>query len=454
MIQIPGYEVLEKIGEGGSSEVFLANSLENRRRVAVKLLHAKYCADAAMRRRLEREAEVVGGLKHPNIVRIFSSGSYKDRFYMVLEFLGKGSLAEFEQLDYRQRLKVMIQVCDGVGFIHSRGIVHRDIKPNNIMFGDDRIPRLVDFGISLFSQEHYTRLTHTNMIMGTLSYMSPEQQTSPGAVDHRTDIYSLGAVLYEVFTSKKPVGRFQDPSKIIKGFDSRLEQTILRCLAHRQEDRYEQVGELQQRLLQLWRDGLFAEDGRAGVGPDDFDTRIGYWIQKLRHGTASERLEARRRIGTNAVADDVAELIGICENSGTEVRAALIPVLADMNASQAYAFFVSQLENPALIREASEGLALLGDKRALPALVEVVKRKLPQSYGALVPLAGMAEEKHFRYVLPYLKSKVFADREAAMKAFELGKPKKYVKDLRKLAKSETDRDLRVRMERLAKLLES
>lgn len=452
MIQIPGYQIHEIIGEGGSSTVYRATRLENQQKAALKLLHEKYSGDPSMRSRLQREARVIGSLNHPNIVKIFQSGNYERRFYMILEYLSGGSLARYDHLSLRRRLEVMIQVCDGIACIHSMGIVHRDLKPSNIMFGEDGLPRLVDFGISLFSKENYTRLTHTNMVMGTLSYMSPEQQAEPGQVDHRTDIYSIGSMLYEVFTGKKTVGRFQDPTVLNPAFPADLEKAILKCLAHDPTKRYAQITELQSDLIALYRAGLFSEDD-ADITAADFVNRIGIWIKKLESGTAAQRLEARRQVAQNAVAGDVPQLISICESSSTDVRAALIPLFGKLRAKEAFAFLVDQLANPLLARDASIALAFIGNRDAVQHLIPVVKKMAAYSYGALLPLAVLGEEKDMKWVAPFLRSKDSTDREAAIKAFEHAKSKKFLKPLKKQYKVETEAHLKDRLATLIHKLE-
>jgi len=442
LFDIPGYRTLRKIGEGGAAEVYLVLREENRQKAALKLLHAKYGGDPAMRKRLAREAEIIGGLRHPNIVRIFRFGSLDQRFYTIMEYLAKGSLEAGRRLSPRDRLKVMIQVCDGVAYIHSLGIVHRDLKPSNIMFGDDGIPRLVDFGISLFSQENYTRLTQTNLVMGTLSYMSPEQQTDPAAVDARSDIYSLGAMLYELFTGQKPVGRFPDPRELDPGFDPELERCILRCLAARPQDRWAKAEQLQERLIALWREGSL-DDGSASR-QEPFDTRIGYWVQKLRHGGVGERLEARRRIAENALPEDAPELVRLCESSETEVRAAVVPVLGALRRPEAFDFLIGQLADPVLCRESCRALAQLGDARAVAPLAQIAKKRAAHAYSALAPLAVLGGEKSLKLAAPYLKSKSVADRDAALRALELAGTKRWLRELKKYLKQESVTELRNR----------
>lgn len=448
MIQIPGYDIEEKIGEGGSAEVYAARRQENGQKCAVKLLNEKYSATPSMKQRVLREAHWISRLRHQNIVKIFKFGTYKDRLFLVLEYLGKGSLSEYDKLSLRDRLKAMIQICDGVACIHATNIVHRDLKPSNIMFGDDGIPRLVDFGISLFLGDDATRLTHTNMVMGSLTYMSPEQQTNPSEVDHRTDIYSLGGIMYEIFTGSKPVGRFEEPKELVKGFDPAFSDAIMKCLHPKPNERYQKITELQDDLIKFWKAGLYA-DQSAPQQEQSFDVRLGYWIKKLQMGTSAERMEARERIQRNTEAHDMPEILEIAENSGAEVRDVLIPLLGKHNYKNAFPFLMRQLANPILVRSTCQALGMLGMTDAVDPLYKLVRKRETYSYYALEPLAILGGERVMKIILPYLRSKDPSDRQAAVKALRHSSSNKYLKDLKKQIKVEADHELQAEMLKLA-----
>ena len=349
MVSIPGYKIGKLIGKGGISEVFEAWNIQDERLVALKIIQDKFRHDHMLRTRLLREAQIIGTLKHRNLVQIFKFGTIDDRFYSIMEFLSLGSLAEYQQWTPRQLLKAMIQVCDGLVFVHKNNIIHRDLKPSNIMFGGDGIPRLVDFGISLFGDEDMTRLTQTNLVMGTLCYMSPEQQSQPKEVDARSDIYSLGTILYEIFTGTKPVGRFEDPSKMNPAFPRDLERVILRCLEVQRENRYEDVATLRERLAQLWEDGLFHENAERELL--SFDDRIGYWLQIWREGTTKQRLEARSMMISQVRPGDASRFVELFKISSREDRLVLIALMARCPEPDVTGPLIQALEDPMLGRE-------------------------------------------------------------------------------------------------------
>lgn len=440
MIRLPGYEIGKKIGQGGISEVFEALQTSDQRRLAFKILLEKYKTDRGLQARLLREAKIIGNLNHRNIVRIFKFGVMDDRFYTMMEYLGKGSLADFQQLTPRQRLKAMIQVCDGIGYVHSLGIVHRDLKPSNILFGDDGIPRLVDFGISLFANEDLTRLTQTNLIMGTLSYMSPEQQTNPSRVDARSDIYSLGAILYEIFTGKPPVGRFPDPCQVQPGFDADLERCILNCLQSDPGKRYPSIKTVQDRLLVLWEEGLFARGEEEPEGR--FDDRMGYWLHRFTEGTPAQKAEARSMLANNVREKDLPRLLALCRDSGNTVRLALIPLLGQLGRPQALPFLIEHMSSPMLGREICQAMGAIGDARALPHLLRLIKKGAPHADAALIPLAKLGTPKELRAALPFLKSRHYAERKEALRALQWQPSKLYLRDLKRALKNESEQDLK------------
>ena len=211
-VEVPGYDLLEKVGSGGMASVYRAKRRSDGGTVALKIPMEQYVADAKFIRRFHREAEVAGRLDHINIVRTFEHGSVGVRHYMVMEFVDGRSLesyVESGELETGLSVEVMQLVVRALQHIHSAGIIHRDIKPANIMIlrgglsEDGRLKpdavKLMDFGIA--GGKILTRLTMTGARVGTPVYMSPEQARGL-KIDHRSDIYSLGLVFYEMLTGQ------------------------------------------------------------------------------------------------------------------------------------------------------------------------------------------------------------------------------------------------------------
>ena len=206
-ITVSHYRIIEKIGAGGMGEVYLAEDTRLNRKVALKFLPPHLCQDEDCRKRFTREAQAAAGLDHPNIAAIHEVGEYQGRPYYAMQLVEGQSLREViagEDLPIEQVLEIATQVCEGLQAAHDKGVIHRDIKPSNILLDGHGRVRIVDFGLaSIRGAEH---LTKTGSTLGTIGYMSPEQVQGKD-VDHRSDLFSLGVVLYELITKQNPFKR-------------------------------------------------------------------------------------------------------------------------------------------------------------------------------------------------------------------------------------------------------
>ncbi len=201
------YRIVEKIGAGGMGEVYLAEDTELDRKVALKFLPIQLCPDEECRARFKREAQAAAKLDHPNIVTVHEVGEYQGRPYFSMAHVEGQSLREFssgKDLSIEQILELGVQICEGLQAAHDKGIIHRDIKPSNILIDSSGRARIVDFGLA--SVVGTDQLTKTGSTLGTIGYMSPEQVCSED-IDHRSDLFSLGVVLYELITKKNPFKR-------------------------------------------------------------------------------------------------------------------------------------------------------------------------------------------------------------------------------------------------------
>ncbi len=193
------YKILEKLGEGGMGEVFKAQDTKLDRFVALKFLPSQLTASEDDKARFIQEAKAASAMNHPNVCTIYSIEEYEKQLFIAMEYVeGKTLKDKKDSLSEKQILEIGIQVAEGLAAAHEKGIVHRDIKPENIMVRKDGIAQIMDFGLAkLYSESNVSRLTKAGTTMGTMGYMSPEQVQGLD-VDHRTDIFSLGVVLYEM----------------------------------------------------------------------------------------------------------------------------------------------------------------------------------------------------------------------------------------------------------------
>ena len=203
---IKGYSIKKQLGFGGMSKVYLAYDPKLKRNIAIKILSPSYSADKRITKRFVKEARTAAQLQHSNIISIYDVGKHKDQYYIAMEYLkeslkdkiNKGNLKN----DPEAALKIVKKIAEALLYAHKKGFIHRDIKPDNVMFRDDGTLILLDFGI-VKALRSESNLTRTGMSVGTPKYMSPEQMRAK-KVDERSDIYSLGIVLYEILTGTAP----------------------------------------------------------------------------------------------------------------------------------------------------------------------------------------------------------------------------------------------------------
>ena len=203
-IQIPGFKLQHPISRGASAEVYLAEQISPRRQVAIKLVPLKQGLDETFTKRLQNEGDIAAQFTHQNLVTVYACGVVEDYYYLAMEYLPGGDLAArmVAGLDQEQIITICRDVANGLGYIHQRGAIHRDIKPANVMFNDEDLAVLVDFGIAKLQTADST-LTKMGLRSGTPSYMSPEQAQGK-QMDVHSDLYSLGIMLYEMLTGATP----------------------------------------------------------------------------------------------------------------------------------------------------------------------------------------------------------------------------------------------------------
>lgn len=259
---LEGYEILSEIHRGGQGVVYKAVQKATKRVVAIKILLSGRFASPRERLRFQREVDLVASLNHPNIVTVYDSGISKDeRLFLVMEYIHGVPLDTFvsrSKLSVTETLRLFETVCHAAGYAHSHGVIHRDLKPSNICVGADGTPHILDFGLAKAAGSGLSPdgspVTMTGTFLGTLAYASPEQtQGDPQLSDVRTDVYSLGVVLYELLTGKRLyrlAGPIDEAMKVIredtptrpsshnKLIGDEVDTIVLKALAKERERRY------------------------------------------------------------------------------------------------------------------------------------------------------------------------------------------------------------------------
>lgn len=347
------YEVLEKIGTGGMSDVYKGKDHKLNRFVAIKVLKQEFYENANFVSKFRMEAQVSAGLMHPNIVNVYDVGEEKGLFYIVMELVDGITLKKYIEkkgrLSVREAVSIAIQVSMGLEAAHKAHVIHRDIKPQNIMISKDGKVKVTDFGIAKAA----TSNTITSNVMGSVHYTSPEQARG-GYSDEKSDIYSLGITLFEMLTGRVPfngettvaiaIKQIQQPMpsprEFVPDVPRSVEQIVLKCCEKSPDRRYqnmtELIDDLKESLLHpdddfvqrvnpdtegatrlaspLERDGMGRDYGEDSAASGESMTMVTEKTQRRICGCARLR-EAGRK--TAAATSQGAAMILICGSNGT-----------------------------------------------------------------------------------------------------------------------------------------
>lgn len=312
------YEVFKHIGQGGMADVFLAVDVILNRQVAIKILRSELCTDAVSVLRFEREAQAATALNHPNIVEIYDVGEYKGHHYIVMEYVKgqtlksvikkRGALLQEEAVDY------MKQLVSATAEAHRRGIIHRDIKPQNVIVKSDGSIKILDFGIALAKGS--MQLTQANNVMGSVHYLAPELAKGESATA-QSDIYALGIVLYEMLTGDVPfkgesavqvaIKQMRDDMPDVRSFNSSIPQSlsniVIRATAKDQTRRYRSCNEMLSDLNTCLREDRMNEPRVILVGSnkDEIDERLARYDSEFHTATNKKVKNGMREDGTRIV---------------------------------------------------------------------------------------------------------------------------------------------------------
>ncbi|RKD34367.1 Stk1 family PASTA domain-containing Ser/Thr kinase [Thermohalobacter berrensis] len=311
------YEIIERIGGGGMALVYKAKCRLLNRYVAIKVLRTEFTNDDEFINKFKRESQAAASLCHPNIVNIYDVGVEDNIHYIVMEYVKgktlKQLIREKGKLSYEETLDIATQITEAINHAHKNHIVHRDIKPHNILITDDGRVKVTDFGIARAATS--TTVTNTSNVIGSVHYFSPEQARG-GYTDEKSDIYSLGIVMYEMITGRVPyqgespisiaLKHIQEdiipPREIDKSIPKSIEKIILKCVEKNQSLRYESAGEVLKDLQKAKSssDGDFVEfknldDSPTRVMPAIKDEKIDKKKQSSRKNKKSEKKEKGKK---------------------------------------------------------------------------------------------------------------------------------------------------------------
>lgn len=430
--RIGDFYIVEQIGAGGMSNVYLALNPRTHEKRAIKVLSRKATTSAVSYARFLREIDIIRGLSHPNIVKILDSGTLEDCYYYAMEYMRAGSLAQrltSGRIMLREAVDLFASICCGMAHAHDKGIVHRDLKPANILIGASGAPMISDFGIAKALNGNRPTLTKSNEIMGSIAYLSPEQRLNTKRVDQRSDVYALGALLYEMLMGFPPLGKFPWPRETQPEFPLTLQAILEKCLAIHPADRYENAGcllkEIQRYIGQASTAQLRSPEGSSEqnhevvAGSCEHEDRLGAWLDTMRSGTTRQRQAVVRQMVEKLNAHDIKALLKRYPAEEDRVRWGLMRIFGDLRVAAATELLLRELKNPYQRECAIEALGKIGADEAFDPICRFLMENPNSAITALVPLARTGRERAIDYLRQYANHDMAVLREEAARALGL-----------------------------------
>lgn len=264
------YKIESLLQSGGMSKIYLGIDPATQSAVAVKVLLAKYLDNPGIIERFLREAKILSYVNHPNIVKMYEHGTWEGGFYIAMEFIVGGSLRQYllqNPLSLRRALEMILDIAYGVCHLHTQGIIHRDLKLENILVNDEGVIKIIDFGIAqlLHAVKAEEHLDYIQMTVGTPIYMSPEQRENPETVSYPSDIYSLGIIAYELL-----LGRLSHGHVHLALMPRGLQKILAKALQHDLKDRYQDIVDFIADLSNYMNSQALESERRGGDRTTEF----------------------------------------------------------------------------------------------------------------------------------------------------------------------------------------
>jgi len=379
--RIGAIRVLERLGEGGMAFVHRAeDGIRPDRLLAIKFLRTDAAADSELATRFLREGEVLKRLSHPNLVEVYDFGRAGSVPYILMELLPAGMIKQCFGEAPSRILSRLLPVTGALQTAHDAGVVHRDLKPSNLLFAPDGRLKVTDFGVCLWEGSEGARVTRSQMVVGTLGYMAPEQHGDPRKVDGRCDVYALGCILYE-YAAGRAYSQVQLPPALVRpGFPPRLARIVMQCLAPDPAKRIPSMTALGAELgdwLASAEAAGWGEEPLPGYSvadqeqatlsrarpkeprEEDAETRLGPYLDALRSGGVGSRRAAADGLQTGLAPGDEPYLLAELAKAPEGMRFALAAALGAVGTRASLPGLLGLLQDPFAQREAAEAASLI-----------------------------------------------------------------------------------------------
>jgi hypothetical protein len=429
--KIGGFYLVERIGSSGNSEVFVGLNPRTREKRAFKLLENQTSLGPVAYTHYLSEVNTIRSLSHQNIINIMDDGILETSYYYSMEFMPGGNLdrrMRRGKISLAAALNLFLPICDAIAYAHGKGVIHRNMKPSNVLFDAAGNPVVSDFGIARVLSSQGDR-KFSGEILGAIAYLAPEQRFGGGKANERADVYALGAMLYEMLMGFPPLGKFPWPCEIQSDFPQAVQSVLERCLAFDPARRFENASfllfELDKSREQVNPEPVPASATEAGkewagldlsVKPDCKTDRIETWFRVLRTGTSRERLAVIREMVEKIEPAEARAVLKLYSGEGDRVRWGLIRVLGELKIESATPLILSDLGSPFHTECVIEALGKIGAEEAYESIRDYLAEHPEYAAVALLPLANMGKEKAIRYIRRYLGHDEPGLRRAAVRA--------------------------------------
>jgi len=428
--KIGSFYLVERIGSGGISEVYVAIDPGTRKKRVFKFMKmgTKLPLDYS---RFLREVDIVRGLSHPGVIKIYDNSVLEDRYYYSMEYVPGGNLAQSlwrKKTDFTSAIKIFIHICTAIAHAHENGVIHGTLKPSNILLKSLDNPVISDFGIAKTIEVGKRTLTQAGEILGSIAYMAPEQRTTAMKANQRADVYALGAVFYEMLTGFPPLGQFPWPGEILPQFPSSLQSILGKCLAIEPRNRFRNAGFIIHEMKKFkefeWIESkdVVGLDDRTAASVEPLDIRKGKidrivtWMTIMRNGTTRERLAVIREMTDTIKISEVNALLKLYSGENDRVRWGLIRVLGELKISNATPLILNDMQSTFHAECAIEALGKIGSPEAFKHILEYIETYPASASFALVPLALTGRERAIPYICRFLNHNLALLRDASMRA--------------------------------------
>jgi hypothetical protein len=430
--KIGDFYLVDRLGSGGISGVFLGINPRTREKRAFKILGKRASMSTSAYARFLREVDNIRCLEHPAIIKVLDSGTFENLYYYSMEFVPGGSLErrmERGKIAVDEAIRLFRPICGAMAYAHEQSVIHRDLKPSNILFTVTGEPIVSDFGIAKAFDFERTTLTQAGEILGTIAYLAPEQRFGSKEVNRRTDVFAMGAILYEMLMGFPPLGNFPWPREVKTDIPESLNLVLEKCLAVDPENRFENAGSLQ---IELDKCPEFAAGKQAEICVDApekeffrvedaalpavITDRIEGWFRILRTGTTRERLAGVREMVDQISPAEAKAILKLYPEEEDRVRWGLIRVLGELRIEAAIPLILVDLNNPFHTECAMEALGKIGSDKAFNAILEYVVKYPESANMALLPLARTGKQKAVEHLLSFLSHETAGLRQAAVQA--------------------------------------